>query len=100
MNWADVWKRDLQEKYPDLHRKYRRDGSLERRANELAERARLAKESVMSQLLQRNPLPLDYVAKVRTLDSLNQQAEEIVLHEVVLLPPSSGTAPDGDQPAS
>jgi len=41
-----------------------------------------------------NPLGEDYLARVARLDALRKQAEEIVLADLILLPPEPGTSDD------
>jgi hypothetical protein len=47
-----------------------------------------------------NPSGEDYLARVARLNALRKQAEEVVLAELILLPPEPGTSDDDSVPSA
>lgn len=84
MDWAGIWKRNLEEKHLSLYRQWSRDGSLERRAKEVAQQANRAVSHLVNQELSHCRLPSGFVAAAGAMNAIYAQARETVLHDVVL----------------
>ena len=85
----------LKEQQPDRYTALKMDGSLMEIMRRVQEEAAERIETLMQQLLQQDPLPVnpdtglpteDTLERARHLNSLKRQAEETALLEIVLIP--------------
>lgn len=85
----------LRENHPERFTTLKMDGSLMEIMHRVQEEAAERIETLMQQLLQQDPLPVnpdtglpteDTLERVRHLNSLKRQAEETALLEIVLIP--------------
>lgn len=78
----------LRENHPDRFTILKMDGSLMEIMHRVQEEATERIEALIQQMLKGDPLPetADTLERTRHYNSLKLQAEEIVLHDLVLIP--------------
>lgn len=78
----------LRENHPDRFTILKMDGSLMEIMHRVQEEATERIEALIQQMLKGDPLPeaVDTLERTRHYNSLKLQAEEIVLHDLVLIP--------------
>ena len=81
--YAAMRKRSLLRNRPDLYRDLMKDKELGPHLKEIGEQASAMEANLFSQLEKQNPLPEDYLARVRELGRRQRQVLEIVMHELI-----------------
>ena len=79
--YAEMRKRSLQRNRPDLYREFQRAGDLQSHLKEIGEQASEMEDLLFHQLEKQNPLPEDYLERVRELGRRRRQVLEIVMHD-------------------
>ncbi len=78
-------KRFLKEHQSGLYTSLLTEGMLDKHCRQIQEQAETRRDAIMEELRKQTPPPMteDFLAVVRYNNQINDQAEEIVLHEIV-----------------
>jgi hypothetical protein len=85
-HFAETARRHMRKYQPEMYRKLEEQGGLERYVQELGTEAATRQEVIEAQYLQKNPAPPDGADRAQHLAWAALSAQEIVLHEMILLP--------------
>ena len=81
--YAEMRKRSLQRNRPDLYREFQRAGELQSHLKETGESASAMEANLYHQMEKKNPLPKDYMERVRELGRRGRQIQEVVMHDLI-----------------
>ncbi len=81
--YAQMRKRSLQRNRPDLYREFQRAGDLQSHLKEIGEQASEMEDLLFHQLEKQNPLPEDYLERVKELGRRQRQVQEVVMNDLI-----------------
>lgn len=81
--YAQMKRKSLQRNRPDLLREFRQAGDLQSYLKEIGEQASAMEDNLFHQLEKKNPLPKDYLERVKELGRRQRQVLEIVMHDLI-----------------
>ncbi len=81
--YAEMRKRSLQRNRPDLFRELSKAGELQSHLQETGEQASAMEANLFHQLDKKNPLPEDYLERVKELGRRYRQVLEVVMHDLI-----------------
>ncbi len=79
--YAEMRRKSLQRNRPDLLRELSKAGELQSHLKEIGESASAMEANLFHQMEKKNPLPKDYLERVRELGRRGRQILEIVMHD-------------------
>ncbi len=81
--YAQMRKRSLQRNRPDLYREFQQAGELQSHLKETGESASAMEAGLLSRMEKKNPLPEDYLERVKELGRRYRQVQEVVMHDLI-----------------
>ncbi len=81
--YAQMRRQSLQRNRPDLLREFGKAGELQSHLKEIGESASAMEANLFSQLEKQNPLPEDFLERVRELGRRRRQILEIVMNDLI-----------------
>jgi hypothetical protein len=90
--YAKMHERFLAENFPKVLSQLKSSGQLPSYLHRLGSQAEEMYEAIWSQMLTSPKLPKDYAQRVEAMQAVPEQAEEMVLHDLVLCPPGGATS--------
>ena len=84
--YAKIYEEAMKHKAPRMHAELKANGTLEEHLDEKQQEAEDNETALMSKMQQRNPLPEDFMERVKRLNQDAWTAREIVMSELTEFP--------------
>lgn len=82
--WAPLHEESLRQNQPAQYRALKASGRLAAYLAEVEESAEASYETIRSQLMRQDPGPASYLQRVQHLRTLDGQAKELVMHDLLV----------------
>ena len=81
--YAEMRRKSLQRNRPDLYREFAQEGELQSHLKEIGESASAMEAGMLSRMEKKNPLPEEYLERVRELGRRQRQVLEVVMNDLI-----------------